>query len=1715
MATLELSGLTTQAFQNASKSNFLELRRLVDEARKSTTLARDQKLLQDILPAIRGIPDVAQWDQSLARDFVILASSIFGRNFYQLATAPNADDLLAEQSRQKADWLCHLAAALPIEPSTEEARQKVLRAWITSRVIGVQDEPAVARVIDYARAVAGRLSMNDQAIARDVQLAVLQVFTNRMGRTSTPPAEAFLEVARVWCRALAEVPEYKRFLRKPASALGLSIEELKLEEISPSANGTETHSDPDSSTAPSARAAMREPPKLQIWTLPPVLGPEVLPGQLQDLIFDLIDPMTLKMLTPEIAREVDRLSKNPSSTAVNELSGVARDLWACFVRIGDRSALQLLERIGIYLHSYSRTLKTPDPVARTAWLTFWVRSQLPAKLLACEPHLLLADTLNVYTLEGLAAPRERIGAAIVESFAGEARARQSEKDVEGLSDLLSDNRKAIASLQRKILDERQRRRGSTPDFFEQEAFDYLMGLAVREQLANPLKSGAPVTQLIDDANFQTILRKGSFVEMYEFASAQQEKIRTWLQRRLSVSFERKALLRPTGTVPNPRNARNARNSRFTDALAALDAGDHLRAASMLGHLADTLEGRQREVAINFQGYALALASEDTRARLALMPLSESSTYPSTFWNLAICAPVEHPERRLELLEMGLKRAPHPTLLRGAIYLALNINDIDTLRHWLPYVTLLEALLLHYQLEYENLDDAERERLVDRLAKTAYEGEIRLPSLKDRIRPHQIEEEIDKCLARYQPEPVEFWLACQEPTNRRNVDYWRLKTHFLLERGDQAGAARSFREELRFILEDLQNALNATSDPREAEKAARYLRQHLRQAKTKVLHHLSDCTSDDLAEVGSHIFDNYQLFVEGQAEKLRALKIDEEIKDSKLLDFFETRRRTSGQQRASADARQRAAGLSEIAIRVAAACQSRLHNLSHLPLLQSELQEIVTAYREFGNPKSEQSLREILRQFDLYREQDSRDGKEQIWRASEMALREHEAALKLETSEQFMTLVQPLLKALGRVVMRLPRDAQLLPKLGISPVHGDKVRLDGRAVVQSFAIRIHNSSDTTRVRLLSGSSHLVSGEGDISVICRDNFEAQPLVVAEQSDAILSFELVGRERRITLPATIRVSVTADLGGASFDTESDPIELVDEPLDELPSASPYIHSRMIEVNEIEGHFFGRSDEQAKILNSVRDGQQQFHYIEGLRRTGKSSLLQSVLYEIEKQSLPLIPIYHGIGAARVASSAGIILFNILCDIAAHPELKAHGIAVPEERRFIENMSSAYQTFVTTLGERMPDKRVLVLVDDFQALAEMGQEAATRDTGLFRGIVGLLDLIRQHGRPSARLLWVFAGHTARGQFRRMIPGPNFWTHLRGIEVDFLAADAVANIVRRPLQSFAVEIPDQTITRLHQLTGGHPEVVQQVSELMYHAISRERRRLVTPADADRAVAALAGSSDDLFADTWYPAHMLSSDQRDLVAAFVRAVKPGGSVELFKLGKRGEMTEALESAATDLIHRKILRPNDDGTVSVRAYVLDLWLRRWVGRDVGVNQQGAPVAFIDVPNIVGPDGEPYLTDLKTRAGEGITGKFSLGTVLDRVDRYIRTITPAERAVSWAINYPPYSPAVVVVSGKGYYVQNISEDLKGKGSDDTVLQGKIFEVEQQFPAAKHFILMLGDKDYQVSVKRLVDNGKSVHIISRQQALANRFQILARQYPDRVTAVSIEEIMENPAFE
>ena len=1683
----------------------------LNEIHSTPKRAANKKVLDEALTVIdRGLP-IAQWESSFCSRFLNMVCNLGRQDAQKLSATEGADAEKIQAIKNRADWACSFAVAT-VNQVDGPAKEQACGLWFMSRIVAeLPKDPE-----NFIRDAVKMLAPVGLPEAELVRQAKAQVVMNIARRTNAnDDAVPLIETARAWCRELVALPQFNRFLSRAAGNLGIEIPILERPAVSEQKSSKEPESDltASDSSQPSTKDGEPRTKEPQVWKSPEAGTEKEAREEFQRCLLKLLalSRESNSPLTPFTAGQISKDLKPNSEFArwAAPLHFATRDLWKAYWSRGDKLSLELARRLALLSYRGATIWGTQDRERANA-LHLWMCTRLPEFIRTCDLAILLEDASLLCANLKCGPGDLQLREGVVEAHAGECRCLRAAGETDDAATLLRENADSL----KLIHDDYRQRTGGKPREDELNAWAYLF--------PPPAEPAKPVqlppqsaSSILQDTGFLEVAKNGSYESIREFVEVRLQDIQELLKRRLDVRLAPEHVMMPEGTIYADSAAKKKQhNPQFVDACEKLKNGEFARAAAVFERLARTLQKRPRDICRDYQAYAQARQLEPVLARGTLMDLPATGyRYPSAYWNLACCIASEQNDHRLDVLVAGLENAPNWNLLRGVVYLALLLDDEKRLRDWLPCLTFTEARLLSYHLQYADMDRAARERAVVQLGRYRAYSEPEVPDPSEfRLRTDKIVRFIDALMELHQEPTIDFWLRCREWIGRNQHDYWQIRADFLVRsERPRIEAAQARREELRcrlYVIETKESQEWFANDTRKCIEDGLRL-----------------CMTPDLRNIGHDIFNTVDQFDKKYPDFKPLLPRTPHIRR-----FYEdnvlgsgTGPRSDGQSSAPGKNPTVESGtevgvkpspsidLDTLLAQAGAECHARLHDVAHLPALRSRLEEVASGLQKHQRPDSAAALERLLQEWKTFDQHADKEKRQAGLQRAKTAYAEFHGRLQRDLTPAQLLMAGQLLSSLVRVNDRLARDLDLLPRMTVE----GPASVDLSATATAFALFVRCEAGTEPagppVRMQGAVATLDDGETEFPL--RDKLGEVTTMVSVGQGALLTFSFV-RFRGPREGRSVRLTLTYEFAGSSYKPEQFSIPLVFTNCPAFPSHSPYIFGRSLEPNEIEGHFFGREKEQELILESVRDGQQKTRYVEGIRRTGKSSLLRSIEYEIGRQHLPLIPVYWSTTTTANCDHAGRILFNLLDAIAKHEKLASARLGVPTEVRCCENLPQAFAEFTRDLASKLPEQRVLMLVDDFQVLAEIGNAAQRSNPTLHTSIIGFLNLIYGNANPHARLLWLFAGQLAFRKFRVLLPGPLYWGTIKAIPIDFLGVNAIGEILQTPLASIGARVPQETVLRVHSHTAGHPEVVQQLAELMLERAREEKRLILTPADADAAAHDLADYSDT-FADTWYPMAELTQDQRTLMAEFVAVVPPGSRIEPHRLVLRNQVTEAHKTALDDLAARKIIDVGEDGTIGIKAYVLDLWLHRAVPRMIQDRSNGTVAIFIDVANLTAGTGRAVLSELDTSAGEGLPGQFRLATVLDRIESFGRELSPVPVTAHWAINYPKKSAAVAECNAKGYWIENIPPDLFEKGSDDTTLQDKVWEVERLYPSVKHFVLVLGDRDYRIIVDSLLKSGKQVHIISRASALGRpdtiySYDYLARQYPNHFTLHRLEKLLE-----
>ncbi len=269
---------------------------------------------------------------------------------------------------------------------------------------------------------------------------------------------------------------------------------------------------------------------------------------------------------------------------------------------------------------------------------------------------------------------------------------------------------------------------------------------------------------------------------------------------------------------------------------------------------------------------------------------------------------------------------------------------------------------------------------------------------------------------------------------------------------------------------------------------------------------------------------------------------------------------------------------------------------------------------------------------------------------------------------------------------------------------------------------------------------------------------------------------------------------------------------------------------------HFVGRDreiEELVALLSGAARGKANNVILLGARRTGKSSILLNLSYEISKDEGVIPVIFDASGIPTKSRFAKMLMGKILHSYSKHTGdrsylEKAKGIISGGTNRIRNSLSeldvgvSEFASFHVKLRE--PDHTddelleyaleyaekfgtdkgtaFVVMIDEFQDVLGWGYEFL----GMFRRLV----------QAQSHVAYVFSG-SAPTIMRQMVFDAEspFYKQLVMIHVKPLAEDSVRSFVKNRLATAKISIDDPSLEQIFLLSGGLPDYVQRLGLQIY------------------------------------------------------------------------------------------------------------------------------------------------------------------------------------------------------------------------------------------------------------------------------------------------------------
>jgi hypothetical protein len=1163
-------------------------------------------------------------------------------------------------------WLCSLSVAGSASP---DASLEVAGTWIYANLVSDSEivmEAPQSFLDDLVIALAP-LKLVESALY--LQARTEFVFhASKCLSSGKPTSEKALSWAKQWCGELVATPPVGGALKEAAKILEVAIPKER-------ESGPELDPKPKIFT-PIVFAALRQIPKEDLQTEWESCLMQLL-GIPKDEVLSKTTNWRVSNLTPE----------TPHIEAADAMDLAAWDIWQTYWRNGDVQALSAARQFAEFAYSVLKT-QGINPRQRTDLLHLLLNLQLPDLLRIAAIGPIRDEAGPLMRDEGHNCNNKALLAGIVQAVAGACHAAELAKDIDDRDTLLTLHGEQLRQIHKEY--EKSTREHTN----ETEAWIYLAPL-----VATVIGEGTDDRPKMDPYLVR-LVNRGNHSDVLKYITTQLEQYRSTLERKLTRHrLSGDHLLQPTGKVTTNQGGRVMPLSAFETGLRLLKAGEFERAAAEFEEIASRRIGlNHQNISRDYQAYALARVDRFIQAKPLLRGLCDSNyRFSSAYWNLA-CIETERQDQ-LAALVLGLERAPHLNMLEAAVYISVILDQRtdDQVCYWLSLLPFIEALMLQYHHESVRLQEDDKGRrmrddLLKRISSYIQHGDPEVPDPTNaKIPLEAISDLRDSLKQRDHLEVIGFWFQCHRPyqahfkDNRAKTQYYVLRTDIFNDLGQRGEAAATFQEEIECHLIYLSFMLR-NQGPRSVPGGL------LNDIRSRLERQLRICMAPDLEPIGRRLYRSVQEW-ENQFERKVILLMDGSPQ-RKIHEFYSGGVET----------------LERVLIRVSGELRKSLHDMKDYPRQRAPLMDLLRALETSSKQQCVMALRDQMEKWDSFLQASSAEDRKNAALEAQAAYNPLLGAFEQHLTREQFEMANGILHAIKRVNGRHTPG----PKILVTSVPEAVPTFRGDGQVSIFGVRVTTEKASAEARLIKAEARM-QDTGHIFRL-RDSLDVLPLILRPDQSALLSFEDDGVVQATGI-CDLEVELTYEYLGQILQTPATKltVETVSRP--PITIKSPYIFTRELYPDEIEGRFFGRDEEQQTILDLLTGPSNKIGYIEGIRRTGKTSLFNSVRHQLSLNTdsvngaaSKLVPVHLKGGSVGAFYQVGQILHYFLSEICRAPQVAAAGVVPPEEDVCCANMMSAYQHFEEQLRDRLPEYRVVAFWDDFQTLVDLAEELAVKN---------------------------------------------------------------------------------------------------------------------------------------------------------------------------------------------------------------------------------------------------------------------------------------------------------------------------------------------------------------------------------------------------------------------
>lgn len=708
-------------------------------------------------------------------------------------------------------------------------------------------------------------------------------------------------------------------------------------------------------------------------------------------------------------------------------------------------------------------------------------------------------------------------------------------------------------------------------------------------------------------------------------------------------------------------------------------------------------------------------------------------------------------------------------------------------------------------------------------------------------------------------------------------------------------------------------------------------------------------------------------------------------------------------------------------------------------------------------------------------------------------------------------LRPLAKACDRVVEANAVRTAAVPDLRITPPADLKLNIDPTAVGEQYVTRlftrIHNpgleAAHEVKVDFTSPSESITIMQADtvIPVLLPKEKQIIECDVEVRSSTEKSvdiqifteYKVAGVRRHVRAGGQLSMSPVGDI---------------------IPVAQRYITGAPVSVDRTD-LFHGRSKEIEDLQAAFADGRlRRLYFVNGIRRVGKSTLMQHLGLHLSSDVLPLLLNLETILGGQQMTAWQLVrqlIRESLKQVQTRENISTVTLTPPGTEAFeLDPPWTVFDDFLENLKHQTEHKNILLCFDEVQRLVErIADPSDPMDDGF-------LSWLRGKAQAQSDVLLICTGSEPYAFMRKRYEH-TLWGNMEQYNVSFVSRSAMENIATLPVQQDGVTWLSEALDRLYDMTEGHPWITQLIAAKVIERLNDERRRVVGPGDVEWSARLIA--SDSRISDLWWNEKegLITEIHRNIAFLILRhqsASRCGlheseltdmcRKVGIYSVGKHLEDMRDLEILT-------FIDSEDQQRWRIRGAFLEQHLRELMYRSTHEAESQVYSSNPSQPLALMLDWENIFIRLTEWSRQKDTGDTRRRLDAEWLAEQLSTIaakhgSPQEKwaAANW--DGALFQGHQKILERAGYETI-MSGDEKANASDHKLTE-KIHKVLRDSLDIQAFIIGTGDGDFKQVINTLRQQGKYVVIWTTREALNNSYKYLMTG-PNRIRVEWLEDLM------